>query len=48
MVAEQVGWLCCIWTVEYDMLPWTHFAEFVNLCFGPPIQFNPLGELKAL
>jgi hypothetical protein len=33
---------------EYGMLPWTHFAEFVNLCFGPPIQFNPLGELKAL
>jgi hypothetical protein len=30
------------------MLPWTHFAEFVNLCFGPPIQLNPLEELKAL
>jgi hypothetical protein len=33
---------------EYDMLPWTCFAEFVNLRFGPPIRFNPLGELKAL
>jgi hypothetical protein len=43
---------------EYGMLPWTRFAQFVNprfglaqfvnLCFGPPIRFNPLGELKAL
>jgi hypothetical protein len=33
---------------EYGMLPWTRFAEFLNLHFGPPIRFNPLGELKAL
>jgi hypothetical protein len=33
---------------EYGMLPWIHFAEFVNLRFSPPIRFNPLGELKAL
>jgi hypothetical protein len=33
---------------EYGMLPWTRFAEFVNLRFSPPIRFNPLRELKAL
>jgi hypothetical protein len=33
---------------EYGMLPWTHFAKFLKLHFGPPIRFNLLGELKAL
>jgi hypothetical protein len=59
MAAEQV-WLASLhldgaaaeWYYslerEYGMLPWTRFVEFVNLCFGPPIQFNPLRELKAL
>jgi hypothetical protein len=33
---------------EYGLMPWNRFAEFVNLHFGPPIQSNPLGELKEL
>jgi hypothetical protein len=33
---------------EYGLLSWARFTEFVNLCFGPPIRSNPLGELKEL
>jgi hypothetical protein len=33
---------------DYNVLLWTYFVEFVNLCFGPLIHSNPLGELKAL
>jgi hypothetical protein len=33
---------------EYGLLPWSRFAEFINLRFGPPIRSNPLGELKEL
>jgi hypothetical protein len=33
---------------EYGLMPWTRFAEFVNLRFGPPLRSNSLGELKEL
>lgn len=33
---------------EYELLQWLCFAEFIDLCFGPPIRSNPLGELKEL
>jgi hypothetical protein len=33
---------------EYGMVPWSRFTELVNLCFGPPLRSNPLGELKDL
>jgi hypothetical protein len=33
---------------DYGILPWAQFVEFVNLRFGPPIQSNPLDELKEL
>jgi hypothetical protein len=33
---------------DYGMVSWTRFTELVNLRFGLPIRFNPLGELKGL
>jgi hypothetical protein len=33
---------------EYGLLSWARFTKFVNLHFGPPMQSNPLGELKEL
>jgi hypothetical protein len=59
VAAEQV-WLASLHLVdvtaewyyslekEYGLLPWSRFAELINLCFGPPIRSNPLGELKEL
>lgn len=26
---------------------WRRFTELLNLCFGPPLQSNPMGELMA-
>ena len=26
---------------------WRHFKELLHLCYGPPLHFNPLGELAA-
>lgn len=27
---------------------WRHFTELVDLCFGPPLRSNSLGELTSL
>lgn len=59
MLAEQV-WLASLhldgveaeWYYalewEHNLVSWARFAEFLNLCFGPPIRSNSLGELKEL
>lgn len=33
---------------DEGVLTWPRFADFVNMCFGPPICSNPLGELAQL
>lgn len=33
---------------DHDILSWSRFAEFVHMCFGPPIRTNSLAEMKAL
>lgn len=33
---------------DEGVLTWSHFADFVNMHFGPPIRNNPLGELAQL
>jgi hypothetical protein len=32
----------------YDLVPWLHFAKYINMRFGPPLRHNTLAELKAL
>ncbi|XP_066374732.1 uncharacterized protein [Miscanthus floridulus] len=32
---------------DEDTPSWCRFSELLNLCFGPPIRSNPLGELMA-
>ena len=33
---------------DYGMISWARFAEYLNLCFEPPILSNFIGELKEL
>jgi hypothetical protein len=33
---------------DFGMVSWPRFVDFINLCFGPPIRSNSLGEIKAL
>jgi len=33
---------------DFGIVSWPRFVKYVNLCFGPPIRSNALGEIKAL
>lgn len=33
---------------DEGILSWPCFVDFVNMCFGPPLRSNPLGELPHL
>jgi hypothetical protein len=34
--------------LDYSVVPWRHFAKYINMRFGPPLRHNSLAELKAL
>jgi hypothetical protein len=34
--------------LDYGMVSWRRFAQYINMRFGPPLRHNSLAELKAL